>query len=123
MNGVRRRHPQVWSLRDIRFHHADDDRFLVYSRGHIDTELLLCVVHLDPHEAHDTTVRLDLGALGLPADRPYQLYDELSGDTFVWGGEAAYVGSTPPRATSPTSSTSPADFQPSDDTDGLGSPP
>ncbi len=98
VNASRRRHPQVWSLRDVRFHHADDDeRFLVYSRGHLDTELLLCVVHLDPHEAHDTTVRLDLGAVGLPADRPYQLYDELSGDTFVWGGEAAYVRLDPAR--------------------------
>ncbi len=91
VNDVRRRHPQVWSLRDVRFHHADDDRFIVYSRGHVDTELLLCVVHLDPHEAHDTIVRLDLGAVGLPRDRPYQLYDELSGDTFVWGGDSAYV--------------------------------
>ena len=91
VNEVRRRHPGIWTLRNVRFHHADDERFLVYSRGHVDTDLLLCVVHLDPYEAHDTTVRLDLAALGLPADRPYQLYDELSGDTFVWGGNAAYV--------------------------------
>jgi starch synthase (maltosyl-transferring) len=91
VNAVRRAHPGVWRLRDIRFHHADDDRFLVYSRGHVDTDLLLCVVHLDPHEAHATTVRLDLAALGLPADRPYQLHDALTGETYVWGGESAYV--------------------------------
>jgi len=91
VNEVRRRHPDVWSLRDIRFHHADDDRFLVYSRGHVDRDLLLCVVHLDPHEAHHTTVRLELGALGLAHDRPYQLYDELTGDAYEWGGEAAFV--------------------------------
>jgi starch synthase (maltosyl-transferring) len=91
VNGLRRSHPGIWGLRDIRFHQADDDRFLVYSRGHVDSDLLVCVVHLDPHEAHDTTVRLDLGALGLPPDRPYQLHDVLSGATYVWGGEAAYV--------------------------------
>ena len=34
--------------------------------------------------------------LGLPADQPYTLYDELSGDTYVWGGEAAYVRLDPP---------------------------
>jgi starch synthase (maltosyl-transferring) len=62
----------------------------VYSRGHADTDLVLCVVHLDPREAHDTTVRLDLGAIGLPADHPYTLHDALSGDTYVWGGAAAY---------------------------------
>jgi starch synthase (maltosyl-transferring) len=96
VNEVRRRHPDVWSLRDVRFHHADDDRFLVYSRGHADSDLLLCIVLLDPHQAVDTTVRLDLGAVGLPSDHPYTLYDELSGDTFVWGGEAAYVRLDPP---------------------------
>ena len=36
-------------------------------------------------------MRLDLGAVGLPADQPYTLHDELSGDTYVWGGPAAYV--------------------------------
>lgn len=91
VNEVRRRHPGVWALRDIRFHHADDDRFLVYSRGHADTDLLVFVVLLDAHEALDTTVHLDLGAVGLPADQPYTLYDELSGETYVWGGAAAYV--------------------------------
>ncbi len=54
-------------LRDIRFHHSDNPQLLVYSRGHAERDLLLCVVNLDPHEAQETTVRLDLGALGLPA--------------------------------------------------------
>jgi starch synthase (maltosyl-transferring) len=91
VNEIRRRHPAVWALRDIRFHHSYDERFLVYSRGHADRDLLLCVVLLDPHEARDTTVRLDLGALGLAKDRPYTCHDELTGDTYVWGGESAYV--------------------------------
>jgi starch synthase (maltosyl-transferring) len=91
VNEIRRRHPSVWSLRDIRFHHSDNQQLLVYSRGHVASDLLLCIVNLDPHQPQDTTVRLDLGALGLPADRPYQCHDELSGDTYVWGGESAYV--------------------------------
>ena len=91
VNAVRRKHPDVWSLRDVRFHHSDDERVLVYSRGHAATDLLLCVVLIDVTEPVETTVRLDLGALGLPADQPYPLYDELSGDTYVWGGPAAYV--------------------------------
>jgi len=96
VNEVRRRHPGVWDLRDVRFHHSDDDRFLVYSRGHADRDLLLCVVLLDHDQALDTTVRLDLAALGIPADHPYNLFDELSGDTYVWGGPAAYVRLDPP---------------------------
>ena len=56
-----------------------------------DTDLLLCVVHLDPVLAHETTVRLDLGALGLPPATPYRLTDELTGDDYTWTGDAGYV--------------------------------
>jgi starch synthase (maltosyl-transferring) len=91
INEIRRRHPGVWALRDVRFHHSDDDHFLVYTRGHITTDLLLCVVNLDPHAAHETTVRLDLGALGLPPQGAYEVLDELTGETYSWTGDAAYV--------------------------------
>jgi len=90
MNEIRRRHPDVWALRDIRFHHSDNDRFLAYSRGHLDRDLLLVVVNLDAHQPQETFVRLDLGALGLPQGR-YHLHDELRGDHYDWEGEAGYV--------------------------------
>ncbi len=91
VNELRRRHPDVWTLPDIRFHHSDNPQLLVYSRGHASSDLLLCVVNLDPYAAQESMVRLDLGALGLPADQPYQCHDELGGETYVWGGAEAYV--------------------------------
>jgi starch synthase (maltosyl-transferring) len=92
INASRRAHPDVWALRDLRFHHSDDDvHFLAYTRGHADGDLLLVVVNLDPHQAHDTTVRLDLGAVGLPPATPYRLHDELSGDDYTWTGDAGFV--------------------------------
>ena len=91
VNEIRRGHPTLWDLRDVRFHHSDDDHFLVYSRGHAATDLLLCVVNLDPLHAHETTIRLDLGALGLPAQGGYEVLDELTGESYTWGGDAAYV--------------------------------
>ena len=91
VNAVRRKLPDVWSLRDVRFHHTDNDRILVYSRGQVRRGLLLCVVNLDPHHAQDTTVHLDLGALGLPHDVRYHLRDELTGDSYEWTGESGYV--------------------------------
>ncbi len=90
VNEVRRAHPSVWGLRDVRFHHSDNEQILVYSRGHVDRDLLLVVVNLDPHHPQDTWVRLDLGALGLGAG-PFQLHDALSGDRHEWTGDAAYV--------------------------------
>ncbi|MFZ6005928.1 MAG: alpha-1,4-glucan--maltose-1-phosphate maltosyltransferase [Actinomycetota bacterium] len=91
VNEVRRRHPGIWSLRDVRFHHSDNDQILVYSRGHASRDLLLCAVNLDPHSPQDTTVHLDLGGLGLPHDVRYHLRDELTGDTYDWTGDRGYI--------------------------------
>ncbi|MGQ0434911.1 MAG: maltotransferase domain-containing protein [Microthrixaceae bacterium] len=91
VNQVRRAHPSVWSLRDVRFHHSDNERILVYSRGHTGRGLLLCAVNLDPHHAQDTIVHLDLAGLGLPNDTRYHLRDELTGDTYDWTGDTGYV--------------------------------
>jgi len=91
VNEIRRNHPSVWSLRDVRFHHSDNDQVLAYTRGHVDDDLLLVVVNLDAHHPQDTSVRLDLGAIGLGDGAPYHLHDELTGDRFEWHGEAGYV--------------------------------
>jgi starch synthase (maltosyl-transferring) len=91
LNDVRRRQPQLWELRDVRFHHSDNEQLLTYTRGHAERGLLLCVVNLDPATAQDTTVRLDLGAVGLSPSIPYQLVDELSGDSYTWRGPDNYV--------------------------------
>jgi starch synthase (maltosyl-transferring) len=91
LNDIRRRHPEVWALRDIRFHHSDNEQILAYTRGHVDRGLLLCVVNLDPLDAQDTTVRLDLGAIGCSASIPYQVVDELTGDAYTWRGADNYV--------------------------------
>jgi starch synthase (maltosyl-transferring) len=97
LNRIRGEHSSVWALRDIRFHHSDNENFLVYSRGHAERDLLLVVVNLDPHAAQETTVRLDLGAVGLPAGGQYRAYDELTGQSFMWSGSDNYVRLDPTR--------------------------
>jgi len=92
VNDIRRRHPAFHRLKNIRFHQSDDDRFLVWSKGHRDEgDLVLVVVNLDPHEAHGTTLSLDLGAMGIPGSGPYQAHDELTGDVYTWDGARPYV--------------------------------
>ena len=54
------------------------------------SDTVLVVVNLDPHGARETTVRLDMPALGMEWDDTMAVHDEIGGDTYVWG-QANYV--------------------------------
>jgi starch synthase (maltosyl-transferring) len=92
VNAIRRSHPALQVLRGTRFHGSSKDEVLVYSR--VDpsgSDVVLCVVNLDPHGVQEDTLWLDLDALGMPGDAPYEAHDELSGQTFTWSGPTPYV--------------------------------
>ncbi|MFD0856716.1 hypothetical protein ACFQ07_31075, partial [Actinomadura adrarensis] len=49
-------------------------------------DVVLAVVNLNPFEAREATVHLDLPALGLPDDDSgFEVTDRLSGETYRWG--------------------------------------
>jgi starch synthase (maltosyl-transferring) len=92
INDIRRRHPALQRLRGIRFHHSDNPWIIAYSKVNDEgDDVMLMVVSLDPHHMQETTLWLDLEALGLPWDRPYTAYDELSGETYRWHGPSPYI--------------------------------
>jgi starch synthase (maltosyl-transferring) len=95
LNEIRRRHPALQRLRNLRFHATDSDQVICFSKTNLDEnqqvlDSVLVVVNLDPHGARETTVRLDLPALGMGWDDTMAVHDELSGETYLWG-QANYV--------------------------------
>ncbi|MGH9149044.1 MAG: alpha-1,4-glucan--maltose-1-phosphate maltosyltransferase, partial [Acidimicrobiales bacterium] len=92
VNTIRRRHPALWRLRNIRFHHAASDDILCFSKSSVVLDdVMLVVVNLDPVHPHDCWLGLDLAALGLAPDQPFEVFDELTGQTFRWVGANPYV--------------------------------
>jgi starch synthase (maltosyl-transferring) len=93
VNDIRRRHREAIALLGtLRVHHIDSDRMLCVSRMSDDgADVLLVIVNLDPHQAHEATTWLDLSALGIPAGAPFAAHDELSDTTYWWHGAANYV--------------------------------
>jgi starch synthase (maltosyl-transferring) len=94
LNRIRRSHPALHRLRNLRFHAVDQPELMCFSkrvdtiRGGPGTDTVLVVVNLDPHQTREATVWLDLPALGV--DREFTVTDELTGESFQWG-QANYV--------------------------------
>ena len=52
---------------------------------------MLVVVNLSTHYMHSGWVHLDLAALGIEADRPFQVEDLLTEAYYPWQGSRNYV--------------------------------
>ncbi|MEV7032084.1 alpha-1,4-glucan--maltose-1-phosphate maltosyltransferase [Streptomyces sp. NPDC093272] len=95
LNTVRRASPALQQLRDLHFHHADQESVIVYSKRS-GSNTVLVVANLDPHHTQEATVSLDMPQLGLNWHESVPVRDELTGETFNWG-RANYVRLEPGR--------------------------
>ncbi|MFD6436163.1 alpha-1,4-glucan--maltose-1-phosphate maltosyltransferase [Streptomyces venezuelae] len=96
LNRFRREHPALRQLRNLRFHEADNDAVIVYSKR-AGQDTVLVVVNLDPHHTQEATVSLDMPQLGLDRHESVPVRDELTGETYHWG-RVNYVRLEPGRA-------------------------
>jgi starch synthase (maltosyl-transferring) len=97
LNMVRRAHPALGKLRNLRFHHVDRPDMICFSKrvsdpgGDAPADTVLVVVNLNPHQVREATVHLDLPALGIDPRHPeFVVTDALSGESYQWG-QANYV--------------------------------
>jgi len=85
LNAIRRRYPAFAELRTTRFHGADDDQIIVWSKTDgLGGDPVIVVVNLDPSAPRSATLWLDLPALGLAPDASFTVHDLLSGGSFDW---------------------------------------
>ncbi|WP_459246025.1 alpha-1,4-glucan--maltose-1-phosphate maltosyltransferase [Streptomyces lincolnensis] len=89
LNAIRRANPALRQLRDLHFHHADQDAVIAYSKRQ-GSNTVLVVANLDPHHTQEATVSLDMPQLGLDWHESVPVRDELTGETYHWG-RANYV--------------------------------
>ncbi|WP_372735395.1 alpha-1,4-glucan--maltose-1-phosphate maltosyltransferase [Nocardioides sp.] len=88
LNEIRRAHPALRLLRNVTVHTTDDDQVLAFSKQAVSedgsTDTIIVVVNLDPHGARETTVHLDLPALGLDWGRNFTVRDEITDQEWAW---------------------------------------
>jgi starch synthase (maltosyl-transferring) len=101
LNTLRKAHPALHLLRNLRFHHVDQPDLICFSKRRpgpaVPTgdagdlgDVVLVVVNLDPHQVREATVHLDLPALGMDWSEEFAVTDELTGQTYHWK-DANYV--------------------------------
>lgn len=91
LNKIRREHPATESL-DVRFHHAENDRMLAWSKGD-----LLVIANFDTRSTQESTVWIDHGSLDV-GDR-FDVVDLLDGGTtYRWQVGGNYVRLDPGHA-------------------------
>jgi starch synthase (maltosyl-transferring) len=94
LNRIRRAHPALHRLRNLRFHGVDQPELMCFSKhvdripGVADSDTVLVVANLNPYRAREATVWLDLPELGV--DREFIATDELTGESYQWG-RANYI--------------------------------
>ncbi|MFE9923169.1 alpha-glucosidase C-terminal domain-containing protein, partial [Streptomyces sp. NPDC005774] len=96
LNTIRREHLALRALRNLRFHHTDNDAVIAYSKRS-GADAVLVVANLDPHHTQEATVSLDMPQLGLDRHESVPVRDELTGETYRWG-DTNYVRLEPGRA-------------------------
>ncbi|KOT97945.1 alpha-1,4-glucan:maltose-1-phosphate maltosyltransferase, partial [Streptomyces sp. NRRL F-4711] len=84
LNTIRRAHPALHQLRNLRFHHTDNDALIAYSKR-AGSDVVLVVANLDPHRTQEATISLDMPQLGLDWHESVPVHDELTGRTYHWG--------------------------------------
>jgi starch synthase (maltosyl-transferring) len=89
LNEIRRAHPALQQLRNLTVHSSDDENVVVFSKTNGD-DTVLVVVNLDPHSTRETSVHVNMPALGMDWHDQYVVHDEITGESWTWG-ERNYV--------------------------------
>ena len=99
VNRARRDNPALQSDAGLAFVPVDNEQLIAYVKRAPGTDnAVLCVVNLDPFNAHAGWVELDLAALGLNERAPYQMHELLTGARYLWTGPRNFVRLDPARA-------------------------
>jgi len=87
LNEIRRAHPALHWLRNLRFHRADHDNVLVFSKArrvYDRDDVILVVANLDPSDTVDSWIHLTMPDLGLSWDDAFVAHDLITGQHWNW---------------------------------------
>jgi starch synthase (maltosyl-transferring) len=100
VNGARRDNRALQSDRGLVFIQTDNPELIAYAKvadDEPDPNVVMVVVNLDVNYVQSGWVTLDLKALGLDEQRPFQVNDLLTGGRYMWSGARNFVELDPKK--------------------------
>jgi starch synthase (maltosyl-transferring) len=92
LNKIRKENRALQLYTNLRFHGADNEAILFYSKmTAARDDIILVVVNLDPHRKQNSFVYVPIESFGQMESDVYQVQDLLSGATYTWRGRRNYV--------------------------------
>ena len=96
VNRIRRENAALQTDRGLRFHFAENEQILAYSKSSPDNaNVVLTVVNIDPHHVQRGVIHLPLEELGIDTDRPFQAHELITGARYLWSGPRNVVEVNP----------------------------
>ncbi len=95
INALRRRFACFQRNDSLRFHQADNEQLICYSRSS-DNDAFVVVVSLDPLYPQSGFINIDLESLGLQPGASYEAHDLLNDAKYTWGARN-YVSLEPTK--------------------------
>ncbi len=92
VNRIRRENPALHLYDNLRFLESDNDQLLAYTKVTPDgSNVIACVVNLDPYWPQAGWVMVPAHEWGVAADQPYVMHDLLTGERYTWRGTRNWV--------------------------------
>ena len=96
LNRLRRSYPALQTHLNTRFFAAYDDNILWYAKPAADGEsMIMVMVNLDPHNAHECDFEVPLWEFGLSDDGAVAVEDLAAGHRFTWHGKVQHIRIAP----------------------------
>jgi starch synthase (maltosyl-transferring) len=96
VNRIRKENLALQSNSYLRFHETDNPSLVCYSKTTDDfANVIVVVVNLDCVHTQSGWVHLDLGSIGMDANRAFQVHDLLGDGKYLWQGSPNYVELVP----------------------------
>ena len=94
LNKIRRDNVALQRLRNLRFHHCENDQIIAYSKREGEN-LILVIINLDPNFAQETTIHWDFSALNID-EGTFEVTDLIDSARYKWSPQT-YVRLDPTR--------------------------